>query len=200
MTPRRVLIGTNNLHKAAEVGKILADYTIVIPKALGITLEVEETGSTFAENAILKARAFCDASGMITIADDSGLEVDALDGAPGVHSHRYSPDPNATDADRRAWLIHNLQGKEIPWTARFRCAVAICFPENPAAEVVYGTLEGEVIDQDRGNGGFGYDAIFLVPERGLTLAEMSDEQKNEISHRGRAIEKIRSILRAYFKD
>ncbi len=200
MTPRKLLIGTNNRHKAAEVRKILSEYTIVTPKELGITLDVDETGTTFAENAILKARSFCDVSGMITIADDSGLEVDALGGAPGVHSHRYSSDPNATDADRRAWLIHNLQGKEQPWTARFRSAVAICFPEGPAVEAVFGTVEGVVIDHDRGNGGFGYDAIFLVPERGLTLAEMSEDQKNEISHRGRAIEKLRPILQAYFKD
>ena len=200
MRPRKILIGTNNLHKAAEIRKILAEYTIVTPNELGITLDVEEIGATFAENAILKARAFCKVSGMITIADDSGLEVDALDGAPGIHSHRYSPDPEATDADRRNWLIRNLQGKERPWTGRFRSAVAVSFPENSTTEVVFGTVEGEVIDHDRGKGGFGYDAIFLVPERGLTLAEMNEEQKNEISHRGRAIEKIGLILQAYFMD
>lgn len=200
MVAKKVLIGTNNAHKVSEIRKILSDYEFLTPNELGIALEIDETGDTFAKNAILKARAFCSASGLVTIADDSGLAVDALNGEPGVHSHRYCPLPGADDADRRAWLIRNRQGAPRPWTARFQSAAAVCFPDSDEVQVVFGSVEGEVIPEERGTGGFGYDSIFYLPDRGLTMAELSGEQKNEISHRGRAMEKIRPILRAYYKE
>jgi XTP/dITP diphosphohydrolase len=184
-----ILLATNNRGKLLELQQLLSDWEnvqLLSPKMVGIDLDVAETGSTYRENATLKAKAFARESGLLTLADDSGLEVDALDGAPGIHSKRYSPQPGATDADRRALLIANLQGNPTPWTARFRACVAICTPEG-AVQTVDGKCEGEIIAEERGTNGFGYDPIFYFPPLGHTMAELTDEEKNGVSHRGNAV-------------
>jgi XTP/dITP diphosphohydrolase len=185
----KLLLATNNAGKALELRQLLAplpQITILTPKDLGLDLHVDETGATYAENAALKALTFVQASGLVTLADDSGLEVDALDGAPGLHSARYSPKPGATDADRRAFLLENLAGIPRPWTARVRAVIAVVVPgEEPL--FAEGTCEGEIIPEERGTNGFGYDPIFFMPDKGRTMAELSDEEKNLVSHRGNAV-------------
>ncbi len=191
----KLLLASQNQGKLRELQAILHDLPIqlITPADLGIQLDVAETGSTYAENAALKSNAFANASGLIALADDSGLEVDALNGAPGLYSARYAPAPNATDADRRAYLLQNLLPSPHPWTARFRATIAISLPggETHFAE---GACEGEIIPEERGAGGFGYDPIFYIPEKGCTMAELNEAEKNRISHRARALEKAKEIL------
>lgn len=193
----RILIGTNNAHKVQEIRELLSDYQIVTPAEAGIDIDVEENGSTFEENATIKAKAFANVSHLLTLADDSGLQVDCLNGAPGIYSARYSPKPHATDADRRQVLLKNLHDGNFskPWKARFYCAIAIVKPDGEV-EMAHGTCEGEIIEEERGTGGFGYDPIFFVPNKGMTLSEMSEKEKNAISHRGNAIKNARKILKA----
>jgi XTP/dITP diphosphohydrolase len=185
-----LLIATTNRGKVRELQALLADFPaslhVRLPDELGIDLHVEETGLTYAENATLKARAFCQASGMLALADDSGLEVAALGGAPGLYSARYAPLPGATDADRRAFLLLNLADQPAPWSARFVCTVAIAVPDGRLF-ISEGECRGEIILVERGNDGFGYDPIFLVTELGRTMAELSMEEKNRLSHRARAV-------------
>jgi XTP/dITP diphosphohydrolase len=196
-----LLIASSNPGKLREIGDLLLDLPLrlVLPADIGIHLEVEENGSTYAENAALKASAYFQASGLVTLADDSGLEVDVLGGAPGLHSARYSPKPGAKDADRRAHLLQNLHsgGFPRPWTARFRCTVAIAAPGVPLT-FVEGRVDGEIWPEERGTGGFGYDPIFYLPDRGCTMAELPEGEKNHISHRGRAVEKARPFLKHIF--
>jgi len=199
-TMRSLLLATNNKGKIVEIKALLAglNLTLVTPSDAGISLEVPEDGLTYAENAARKALAFAQASGMIALGDDSGLEVDALDGQPGLHSHRFCPLPNATDADRRKYLLEQLGGKPRPWAARFRATVAIA---KPAGEVqlATGQCEGEIIPNERGTNGFGYDPIFLVPELGKTMAELEMDEKNRLSHRARAVLNAIPILRTMFE-
>ena len=190
----KLLIGTNNRHKVQEIKDILFEYDLVTPSELNLDFDVEEDGKTFEENAEKKAIFFCKKSGLITIADDSGLEVECLDNAPGIYSHRYCPKPHATDADRRQFLIENLKDKPHPWRARFYCAAAVAVPGKREVFHVQGICPGEIIDEERGSGGFGYDPIFYVPELGKTLSELSEAEKNRISHRGKAMEKVRGLL------
>jgi len=184
----RLLVATTNKGKQREMQQIMAGwgFDLVIPQDIGLSLQVLEDGATYHENAAIKARAFAAASGLACLADDSGLEVDALDGAPGLHSARFSPLPGASDADRRRLLISRLTGFAHPWTARFRAAVCLV---QPGAEplTTEGVCEGEIIPQERGSNGFGYDPIFLVAGGGLTMAELQDDEKNRISHRARAM-------------
>ena len=184
----RLLVATNNKGKLSEILSLLDGLSldIITPEKMGITLDVEETGNTYEENASLKAIAYARVSGLVTLADDSGLEVDVLDGLPGVRSARFSPLPNATDADRRTYLLNFLKVHSHPWTAHFHCTVAIATPED---ELYFsqGNCPGEVIALERGTNGFGYDPIFLLSEVGLTMAELSMSQKNLFSHRARAI-------------
>ena len=192
---RRLLVATNNLGKLSEILSLLDEcrLDIITPEQIGINLHVEESGDTYDENAALKASAFARASGLVALADDSGLEVDALRGLPGVRSARFSPLPSATDADRRAYLLDLLKGHPRPWKAHFHCTVAIATPE----EKVYfaqGACPGEVIPVERGTNGFGYDPIFLLAETGLTMAELSMDEKNRLSHRARAIKAVIPIL------
>ncbi len=191
----QILLASQNAGKLREIQAILGalPIQIVTPAELGIHLDVAETGSTYTENATLKAHAYAKASGYIALADDSGLEVDALNGAPGLYSARYAPAPNATDADRRAYLLKNLVGKPRPWTARFRAAIAIYLPSG-ALHYADGTCEGEIIPEEHGTGGFGYDPIFYIPEKECTMAELDEAEKNRISHRARALEKAKKIL------
>jgi XTP/dITP diphosphohydrolase len=200
----RLLIATNNRGKQREFRELLAGWPgeLVFPQDLGIELDVQEIGDSFAEIAALKARAFALVSGLPTLADDSGLEVDALDGAPGVYSARYAG-PDASDADRYRKLLGAL--KDTPQehrTARFRCAVSVACPDEgdqpdgPFVQVVEGTCEGWIALEPKGDRGFGYDPVFYVPEFGCTMGELAAEIKNRISHRARAIQAARPLLDA----
>ena len=195
----KLLIATNNQGKIAELKELLANSGIefVTPVQINLQLEVEEDGSTYEENAGKKAAAFAQASGLISLADDSGLEVNALDGAPGLYSARYSPKPGANDADRRAFLLENLKDKPRPWKAHFHATIAIA---KPSGEIEYaeGNCHGEIISEERGTGGFGYDPIFLIAEQGKTMAELGMEAKNELSHRARALTAAMPILKKIF--
>ncbi|MBT3313861.1 MAG: RdgB/HAM1 family non-canonical purine NTP pyrophosphatase [Anaerolineae bacterium] len=191
----KLLLASQNPGKLREMQAILQDLPIQIisPVELGIQIHVEETGESYAENAALKAKAYAQASGLPTLADDSGLEVDALNGAPGLYSSRYAPIPNADDGDRRVFLLKNLAAHPRPWSARFCATIAIAQPDG---EMHYaeGACEGEIIPEERGTGGFGYDPIFYMPEKGCTIAEMDEDEKNRISHRARALEKAKDFL------
>jgi XTP/dITP diphosphohydrolase len=169
------------------------ELSLLLPAELGIELNVEENGSTYETNAAVKAMAFACAAGMLALADDSGLEVDALGGLPGVRSARFSPLPKATDADRRQYLLEKLVGVTRPWTAHFHCTVALAKPDG-TLRFASGECRGEIIAEERGQNGFGYDPIFLFPELGQTMAELSMEVKNQISHRARAVKAARPIL------
>ena len=191
----KLMVATQNLGKIREIQAILKDVDVelVTPADLGLRLNIPENGETYAENAAIKARAFAQASGLLSLADDSGLEVDALNGAPGLYSARYSAKPNASDADRRAYLLSQLAGKPRPWTAHFHATVAII---TPGGELHYahGTCSGEIIPIERGTDGFGYDPIFLLPELGRTMAELGMDEKNRLSHRAKALEKAKALL------
>jgi XTP/dITP diphosphohydrolase len=197
---RSLLIATNNQGKILEIRDLLCDLglTLLTPQDLGIHLDVPEDGLTYAENAALKALAFFQASGLPSLADDSGLEVEALGAKPGLHSNRFGPQP-ATDATRRRFLLDQLRGKPRPWTARFHATVAIAAP-NTEIQSASGECEGEIIPEERGTGGFGYDPIFLFPALGLTMAELGLEEKNRLSHRARAVLNCIPILEAIFES
>jgi XTP/dITP diphosphohydrolase len=195
----KLLLASNNKGKLRELQAILADMhlKLVTPADIGLDLEVEEDGATYAENAAKKAIAFQRASGLTCLADDSGLEVDALGGAPGLYSARYSSKPGATDADRRAFLLQNLADKPRPWMARFRATVAIAGSDG-SVQIVEGTCPGEIIPEERGTGGFGYDPIFLLDGLTQTMAELPEETKNRLSHRARAVQAARPTLLKMF--
>jgi XTP/dITP diphosphohydrolase len=186
---KNLLLATNNIGKLREIQAILGslDIRLLTPKDVGIQLEVVEDGETYAANAACKALAFTRAAGLLSLADDSGLEVEALDGAPGLHSARFSPQPGATDADRRALLLKYLRAHSPPWRARFHCTVALATPDGWVG-FAEGNCPGEIIATERGQNGFGYDPIFLVAGKGLTMAELDMAEKNKISHRARAIQ------------
>ncbi len=192
----RFLVATTNPGKQREYRALLREVPaeIVFPGELGITLEVEEDGATFRENAAKKALTLAQASGLITAADDSGLEVGALSGEPGVRSSRYAGE-GADDPKRRAFLLEKLRAFPAPRKARFVCVIAIA---SPAGEVAYaeGECRGEITFAERGTNGFGYDPIFQVEGRTVTMAELSPEEKNEISHRARAVRAAIPILRS----
>jgi XTP/dITP diphosphohydrolase len=191
-----LLIATNNQGKVAELRELLKDTGIrlVTPADINLNLDVHEDGSTYAENAAKKATAFALASGLISLADDSGLEVDALSGAPGLYSARYGSTNGGklSDEGRRQFLLQKLQGKPRPWTT-----IAIATPSNQL-QISDGFCEGEIIPEERGTGGFGYDPIFLLPELGKTMAELSMEEKNRLSHRARAVMNARETLELLF--
>ena len=182
---RRLLIATTNPGKLVEFRELLEGLPVelVLPER---DLQVAETGRNYAENAALKARTYAAASGLLTLADDSGLEVDALGGAPGLFSARYSPLPGANDADRRAHLLANLRGLPRPWTAHFHCTAAVALPDGEL-HLAEGQVFGEILPEERGSNGFGYDPLFLLPELGRTMAELTREEKNTLSHRARAL-------------
>jgi XTP/dITP diphosphohydrolase len=195
---KRLLIATRNPGKLAElrrlVGRRLRLELVAMPAGAP---EVEETGSTFVENARLKAGTIAAWSGEWTLADDSGLEVDALGGAPGVHSSRYAG-ADASDAERIAKLLEAL--RDVPRerrTARFRCVIAFAAPDG-RTWTVEGACEGVIVSEPRGENGFGYDPVFLLPELGRTMAELTAEEKNRVSHRGRAFAAARTMLQAIY--
>ncbi len=200
MNPKnKILLATNNSGKVVELRELLRDMDLEIltPSQINLALDVEEDGINYRENAAKKARAFARAGGMLALADDSGLEVDVLSGAPGLYSARYSPKPNANDKDRRDYLLSALASKPRPWMARFRATIAVA---SPTGEVEYaeGECLGEIIGEERGTRGFGYDPIFLFPELGKTMSELTLEEKNQMSHRARAILAAKPILRRAF--
>lgn len=197
----KLLIATNNQGKVLELQELLTGSGIefVTPAQIDLQLEVEEDGSNYQENAGKKAIAFAQASGMIALADDSGLEVEALNGAPGLYSARYSPKPGAKDKDRRDFLLENLKDKPRPWKAHFHATIAVARP-NGEIEFAEGNCYGEIIPEERGTGGFGYDPIFLMPELGKTMAELEMEEKNKLSHRARAVIAAMPILKRIFSE
>ncbi len=198
---QKVLLATNNQGKARELSSLIRGETweFTTPAREGINLEVEETGKTFEQNAILKAKAFAHSSNFITLADDSGLEVDALDGAPGIFSARYAG-REASDKERIDYLLSKLVG--IPWEkrqARFRCVIAIVSNDDEPV-LCNGECPGIIAFEPRGKNGFGYDPVFWLPELGKTMAELPPEKKNEISHRGKAARQAQLHLAARLKS
>jgi len=191
----KLLIASLNPGKLREMRSLLdpLGLSLVDAAQLRLGLAVEETGVDYAANATLKAIAHAQASGLWTLADDSGLEVQALDGAPGPRSARLAG-PNRSDADRRRLLLSHLQPHPRPWLAQFRCAVALASPQG-SVDTAEGVCPGEVIPQERGRRGFGYDPIFLVEGTGRTMAELSLKEKNRLSHRARAIQAILPTLK-----
>lgn len=193
---RRWVIASSNAHKVKEFQQILEPLGVrlVTPSELELALEVEETGDTFAANAELKARAWAAATGLPAVADDSGLEIDALDGAPGVYSARFAG-VGAGDAANNARMVRELQGLGLTRsTARYRCAIAFFDPGGqPDLVVVDGTLEGQVVITAAGEGGFGYDPYFVMPD-GRHLAQWTSSEKNAVSHRGQALRALLAAL------
>ena len=190
-----LLIGSLNRGKQAEFSALLdgLDLQIVFPQTFFLELEIEESGADYAENALLKAVTFAREGHMWTLADDSGLEVDVLGGEPGPHSHRVAG-PERSDADRRRFLLDRLTAQPRPWTARFRCVAALASPTGKVFRAE-GVCPGEIVPQERGIWGFGYDPIFLVQGLGRTMAELTMEEKNSVSHRARAVRAILPVLR-----
>ena len=195
-SPRpRLLVATRNQGKLRELSELLGSvpFELVSLADVGIDADVEETGVTFEDNAVLKAETYRDLSGMLTLADDSGLEVDALGGEPGVRSARYAG-PGATDADRVQLLLENLESTPEPSrTAQFRCVIAIASPEK-GTQLFSGSCQGRIVSEPRGENGFGYDPVFLFPDLDLTMAELTSEQKNAVSHRALAVREAAKAL------
>jgi len=194
----KLLLATRNEGKIKELQELLQglDAEILIPGQLGLNLEIAESGETYLENAAKKAGVYAAESKLFSLADDSGLEVEALSGAPGIYSARYSPKAGADDKDRRDYLIEQLQEQPKPWPAKFHCTVVLATPEGETNFAV-GECYGEIIPEERGAGGFGYDPIFMVSNLGKTMAELNMAEKNQVSHRSRAIKAILPILAAH---
>lgn len=190
MREMQLILASQNRGKQAEMRALLAGLPLELlgPDDLDRKIQIEETGGDYAENAILKARSFAEAFGYWTMGDDTGLEVEVLDGAPGLHSARLVG-PGRSDSDRRQHLLALLAKHERPWRARFVCVVALA---SPGGEVVVrrGECLGEIIHEERGQWGFGYDPIFLVEGTHQTMAELSMEEKNQLSHRARAVQAL----------
>lgn len=191
----KLLIATRNRGKKREYARLLQglEVELIALDDLGVTKTIKEDGASYTENALLKARGYAAATGLLTLADDSGLEVDALDGAPGVLTARYAGE-GATDEQRYSLLLEQL--KDVPHehrTARFRCVIALAWPDG-RVEITEGVCEGRITREPRGEHGFGYDPVFYVPEYGCTMAELPPEIKNRISHRARAAAVASEIL------
>ncbi len=200
---KTMIAATGNLHKMQEIGEILkgSGITLITMKDAGIDIDIVEDGKTFEENALIKARAVAKASGKMSIADDSGLVVDAMDGEPGIHSARWMghDTPYEIKNNEIIRLVNEACGKEqgdIPGpkrSARFVCAVAVAWPDG-RERTATGVMEGRIHTHISGENGFGYDPIFFLPEYGMTSAQISAGEKNKISHRGKAFRKIKEIL------
>jgi len=199
----QLLIATGNSGKVREYAELLSgiSFELVSLKDLGITHEVDETGETFEENAWLKASEYAALSGLLTLADDSGLEVDALGGDPGVRSARYGGDACQGDEDRVNLLLKNLE--DVPWdkrTARFRCAIAVVESGGTAVTQAKGSVDGMIQYSPQGNDGFGYDPVFFIPSHYRTLAQISLAEKNQLSHRGNAAKIVVESLKKLITD
>lgn len=193
----KLLVATNNSGKLREYASLLdgLGFELITLAGAGITVEIEETGTSMEQNAVLKATGFAELSGLVTLADDSGLEVDALGGEPGPLSRRYAGE-NATDLERNDFLLVKL--RDIPWEkrgARFRCVIAIAAPDGNV-ETCEGVCQGMIAFEPKGEGGFGYDPIFYLPELERWMAELSLDEKNRISHRAKAAREARRLLEA----
>ena len=190
----KFILAGNNPGKLREMNEILTEIGIEVvrQKDLGFDIHTDETETTFEENAFLKANELMLASGMPAIADDSGLAVDALGGEPGVYSARYGGESCKTDDERTALLLKNMEGREQR-NAKFVSAIVCVFPDGKSI-TVRGEVEGEITLAPTGNGGFGYDPVFYLPQFGRTMAEISQEEKNSVSHRGRALKKLKIEL------
>lgn len=186
----KILVGTNNMGKLREIEELLGGKVELISmKEAGINCDIEETGKTFLENAMLKANEILKLSGMPTLADDSGLTVDALSGAPGVYSARYAGVEH-NDANNRAKLLRELEGVEYERrTASFTTVAVLAFPDGKRI-IAKGVVNGHITFEEIGNNGFGYDSLFYSDELGKTFAEATEEEKNKVSHRSRAIKKL----------
>ena len=197
---RKVIFATSNEGKMKEVRSILEDLgmEVLSMKEAGIQVDVVEDGTTFEENAMIKATEIAKESGEIVLADDSGLEVDYLNKEPGIYSARYMGEDTSYKIKNQS-LIDRLEGVEDEKrTARFVCAIAAAFPDE-TVEVTRGTIEGRIGYEEKGTNGFGYDPIFFVPEYGCTTAELTLEQKNEASHRGKALRKMKEVIKAKYQ-
>lgn len=193
----KLLVATNNSGKLREYASLLdgLGFELITLAGAGITVEIEETGTSMEQNAVLKATGFAELSGLVTLADDSGLEVDALGGEPGPLSRRYAGE-NASDLERNDFLLVKL--RDIPWEkrgARFRCVIAIAAPDGNV-ETCEGVCQGMIALEPKGEGGFGYDPIFYLPELERWMAELSLDEKNRISHRAKAAREARRLLEA----
>lgn len=192
-----LLVATHNQGKVVEFKEMLADLNIGWQSLddVQVTEDVEENGDTFEANAVLKARSYAAKTGLITLADDSGLQVDALGGDPGIFTARYGGE-GLSHQQRYQLLLRNLDG--VPWerrTARFRCVIALAAPDGTVLGTAQGVCEGMIALEPAGSGGFGYDPVFYLPERSLTMAEVGSAVKHQISHRGRALQAIEPLLR-----
>ncbi|MDP4182412.1 MAG: XTP/dITP diphosphatase [Bacillota bacterium] len=195
---KKFIAATKNKGKIKEISEILNSfpYEVFSMESVGLDNDIEETGATFEENALIKAKEICAITGEIVMADDSGLEVDYLDGAPGIYSARFAGE-NATDEDKNNKLLKLLE--DVPFekrTARFVCVIAIVFPDGQSF-TVRGTCEGYIAHKPEGANGFGYDPIFYVPEYNMTTAQMPSELKHKISHRGKALRLMVDKLKKY---
>lgn len=188
----KIAIATNNRNKLKEIRAVLGGFfdEMLSLDDLGIDVEIEETGATLTENALIKARTIRDMTGLASLADDSGLMCDALDGAPGVYSARYAGEEH-DDAKNNALLLKNIAGKDR--TAHFCSVIALCLPDG-REYTAEGRVDGVITEEARGNGGFGYDPLFFSPELGKTFAEASAEEKNSVSHRGRALRNMELVV------
>jgi XTP/dITP diphosphohydrolase len=195
----RIVLASNNPGKVREFNQLLSDTELeVVPQSAFSVPEIEETGLTFVENAILKARNAAQHTGLPAIADDSGLEVDALSGAPGIYSARYAG-AGASDLDNLEKLLTTLQGVDDDQrSARFQCLmVYMRHAGDPTPRIFQGTWEGSILREPRGSGGFGYDPVFLVPEMNRASAELPPDVKNRLSHRGQALRQLVASLRSH---
>jgi XTP/dITP diphosphohydrolase len=196
-----LLIATNNRGKLAEIELLLSGLSLdlVSLAGAGITDDVEETGDTFAENAAIKAMAYAISAGIPALADDSGLMIDSLGGAPGVHSARYAG-PEASDRDRIDKVLSELRDSaRVDRTARFVCVVALANANGEVVHTTEGVCEGRLADRPRGDNGFGYDPIFVPDGYEMTFGELPSDEKQKISHRARAVRKMIPFLRGFFK-
>ena len=191
----KIIFATGNQGKIREIKQIMADMDVEIlsMKEAGIFMDIEENGTTFEENALIKARAIAKEAGALVLADDSGLEIDYLDKAPGVLSARYLGEDTSYDVKNThiLGLLKDVKGQDR--SARFVCSIAAVFPDGREF-TTYATIEGEIAHKIEGENGFGYDPIFFVPEFGKTTAQLSSEEKNKISHRGKALTMMKEIL------
>ena len=194
----KMVLASKNAHKLVEMKAILSQLgvDVVLESDVGVDVDVEETGTTFEENSLLKARAVMEASGLPAIADDSGLSVDALNGAPGVYSARYGGE-GLDDKGRYTLLLNSMRGQTTR-AAHFACAIACAFPGGKTL-TAEGRCDGAIAFAPLGEGGFGYDPVFLVPEKGKTFGQLTAEEKSEISHRGRALRDFSAKLETYLK-
>ncbi|QHQ59910.1 XTP/dITP diphosphatase [Anaerocolumna sedimenticola] len=197
---KRIIFATSNEGKMKEIRLILKDldYDIVSMKEAGIFVDIIEDGSTFEENAVIKAKTIMEMTGEMVLADDSGLEVDAMDKAPGIYSARFLGEDTSYDM-KNNYILNKL--KDLPEknrSARFVCAIACVFPDGEVV-TTRATIEGSISYEIAGNNGFGYDPIFWVPEYGCTSAQLSTDIKNQISHRGKALESMKDIIKNKLK-